>query len=57
MKKIYNQPITTTEPVYNLNSLCDVITQGSDTDDPSTKKRNELDQHDDKKSTDYGTLW
>ena len=57
MKKIYIQPSIEVDPVYSMALCQGPVLPGSDTDNPDTKKRNELDQHDDKKSSDYGTLW
>ena len=47
----------TIDPVYNLNRLCDdPVLPGSNAQHGDTKERNQVEQ-DDKKSSDYGTLW
>ena len=56
MKKTYIQPSTTLRQVNHLKGLCEEIKPGGATDG-FVKERNEMDNTDDKYSTEYGNLW
>ena len=45
------------DPVYSMALCQGPVQPGSPTDDPDTKKRNELEQDEENKSEDYGNLW